>query len=126
LAFVDNEKIYAGLTPFNPYQESVPIGFSNWMVSIAFQTGVQEQSVFRMPSGYGEFLNDLAAYQVFGAYDRLRKELWFGFPYSDSLVLLRDLMEIKRIRPATDLSFIYMASELKNYGTFNPHCSFSR
>lgn len=118
LAFVDNEKIYAGLNPFNPYQESAPIGFSNWMVSIGIQTGKQEQSVFRMPSGYGDFLDDLAAYQVFGAYDRLRKELWFGFPYADSLVLLKDLNETKRIRPATDLSFNYTASELRDYGNF--------
>ncbi|MCC5938599.1 MAG: hypothetical protein JJU34_15065 [Lunatimonas sp.] len=118
LMFRKEEEVYVGLNPYNLYQEAAPSDYAAWMMRLNMETGLHDQAYFRMPSDYVRFSGDLAAFQTYGGLDQLRGEFWFGYPYSDTLVMLRGLKEIKRLAPKTNHRFTYLPSELRDYGSF--------
>lgn len=118
LMFRKEKEVFVGLNPYNIYQEAAPTDYAAWMMHLNMETGLHDQAYFRMPSDYARFSADLAAFQTYGGLDRLRGEFWFGFPYSDTLVMLRGLKEIKRLAPKTNHRFTYLPSELRDYGSF--------
>ncbi|MBB6324442.1 hypothetical protein FHS59_000057 [Algoriphagus iocasae] len=93
-----------------------PLDFKSWLSQINIETGEVVSSEFFIPGGYDQFEGDMTATQLFGDRDKTRGHYLLGWPYSDTIYVLKDLEIVKKIAPTSKQKFKYMPNEIIPWG----------
>lgn len=93
-----------------------PLDFKRWLSQINIETGEVMSSEFSIPGGYDQFEGDMTATQLFGDFDKSRGQYLLGWPYSDTIYVLKDLKLVKKIAPPIKQKFKYIPSEIIPWG----------
>jgi len=96
-----------------------PLAFKSWLSQINIETGKVVNSAFEIPGGYDQFEGDMTATQLFGDLDKSREQYLLGWPYSDTIYVLKNLKLIKKVAPPSSQKFKYMPSEILPWGDIN-------
>jgi hypothetical protein len=92
-------------------EEPIPIDFKDWIVQFNFKSGESKNISFPLPKDYGGFLSDPMATELNLAYDSKRHIGYVSFPYSDSVIVIKESKEFSRIKLASIQKFNYKKFE---------------
>jgi hypothetical protein len=93
-----------------------PLDFRTWLSQVNLKTGEARNSNFLIPGGYEQFQNDMTATVLMGAFDTKRKNYFLAWPYSDTIYHLKDLKLVNKFKPASNLDFNFIPSEVIPWG----------